>query len=111
MDALAAGLAAGQEQPLDNSEDSAVAETSSGGRDAVEWVSVATAVGTPNATIIAGRLESNHIPTRVTQEAAGVHALAVNVGMLGVAHVWVPAEYEEQSLDILAQEWDEEEEE
>lgn len=75
----------------------------------IRWVSVATAVGTPNAVIIAGRLQSYNIPARVTQEAAGVHVIAVTVGLLGTAHVWVPEEYREAAEEILAADAQEEE--
>jgi hypothetical protein len=107
MSAWISGLSAEHSQPLDESE--SAAETSRGGNEAVEWVTVASTVGTPNAVIIAGRLENHGIPTRVTQEAAGLHAIPVNVGMLSSAKVWVPAEHEAQALEILSQDWDEEE--
>jgi hypothetical protein len=84
-------------------------ETTPSHDEEVSWVNVATAVGTPNAVIIAGRLESYGIPTRVTQEPAGVHAIAVTVGLLGTARVWVPEEYREQAEEILATDADEEE--
>ena len=86
-----------------------MAEGTGGGEDSVQWVRVASTTGTPNAVIIAGRLESNGIPTRVTQESIGVHVFAVNVGVLGTAYVWVPQEREEQATSILALEWEEEE--
>lgn len=89
--------------------DRARTETTSAHDEGVNWVNVATAVGTPNAVIIAGRLESYDIPTRVTQEPAGVHAIAVTVGLLGTARVWVPEEYQEQAEEILARDADEEE--
>ncbi len=87
----------------------AESETTSSHDEEVNWVSVASAVGTPNAVIIAGRLQSYNIPTRVTQEAAGVHAIAVTVGLLGTARVWVPEEYQAQAEAILATDADEEE--
>jgi hypothetical protein len=67
-------------------------------------------MGTPNAVIIAGRLGTHQIPTRVTQEAAGARAFAVTVGILGTAHVWVPEEYVALAESVLATEWDDEEE-
>ena len=105
MDLLMAGPSTGQTRPLDDLD----AETTGGGEDGVHWVKVATAAGTPNAIIIAGRLEYRKIPTRVTQEAAGLHVFAVNVGLLGEAHVWVPEEFQEQAQAILDKDWDEEE--
>jgi hypothetical protein len=89
--------------------DRAEREATAAHDEEVHWVSVASAVGTPNAVIIAGRLESYDIPTRVTQEAAGVHAIAVTVGLLGTARVWVPEEYREQAEEILATDAEEEE--
>jgi hypothetical protein len=94
---------------LEKRGDRATIETTSAHDEEVNWVNVATAVGTPNAVIIAGRLESYDIPTRVTQEPAGVHAIAVTVGLLGTARVWVPEEYKEQAEEILATDADEEE--
>jgi hypothetical protein len=86
-----------------------VAQTTRGGEESVTWVKVASAAGTPNATVIAGRLESCDIPTRVTQESAGVFGYAVNVGILGTAHVWVPEDLKEQADRVLEMDWDEEE--
>jgi hypothetical protein len=104
MSELAAAL-----PDLDKQGSHAESETTSAHDEEVNWVSVATAVGTINAVIIAGRLQSYDIPTRVTQEAAGVHAIAVTVGLLGTARVWVPEEYQEQAEEILATDADEEE--
>ena len=85
-------------------------ETTKGQDEPVKWTRVATVGGKPTASIIAGRLEVNGIPTRVTQEAAGVNVFAVNVGILGSAHIWVPEEYQEQAENILAHDWADEEE-
>ncbi len=84
-------------------------EAKSADEEEIQWVQVATAVGTPNATIIAGRLQSQEIPAKVTQEAAGVNVFAVTVGLLGTAHVWVPEEYRELAETILAADAEEEE--
>jgi len=110
MDDLTAKLSLGQAWPA-RDEKTAAAEATGGRDEAVNWVRVATTVGTPNAAIVAGRLQSHQIPTRVTQEAAGVHAIAVNVGIFGTAHVWVPQERQEQAQAILATNWSEEQEE
>ena len=104
MDAMAAGLEGDQSHAKDQA-----GETTSGKDQEIRWVQVATAIGTPNAVIIAGRLESVQIPTRVTQESAGMSTFAVNVGILGTAHVWVPEEYKDRALDLLADAADEEE--
>ena len=109
MDALAAGLSAGRVRPLDDEKEIAPAEATRGQDEPVEWAEVAATMGTPNAVIIAGRLETHNIPTRVTQEAAG-RVYAINVGVLGTAHVWVPQEFAEQAEEILAVDWGEGEE-
>ncbi len=80
-----------------------------GDQESVVWVEVVSTAGTPNAIVIAGRLESCQIPTRVTQESAGVFGYAVNVGILGTARVWVPEEFKEEAERILEMDWDEEE--
>jgi hypothetical protein len=110
MDGLVAGLAHGRSQPRRDEADSGAAETTGGRPEYVKWVEVATTVGHANAVIISGRLESNDIPTRITQEAAGTSVLPVNVGILSQAQVWVPEEYEAAAREILAQEMEEEEE-
>jgi len=79
------------------------------GDDPEEWVSVATTLGKSNATIIAGRLESHGILTRVTQEAAGISVFPVNVGILAEAHVWVQKESVALAQEILSSDLDEEE--
>ena len=90
-------------------EGSEAAEVTGGGEEPIVWVEVASAVGTPNAVVIAGRLESCGIPARVTQESAGVYGYAVNVGILGTARVWVPEEFSAQAAEVLEIDWDEEE--
>lgn len=110
MDVLATDYTAGRGNSTDEGGRVAAGETTGGHEEPVCWVRVATATGTPNATIIAGRLESVGIPTRVTQEAAGINVIAVNVGLLGTAYVWVPEEFEEQALQVLSETWDDEEE-
>jgi hypothetical protein len=109
MDGLVAGFAERRHQPTGRESDAAAADTTRGGSEPVKWVEVATTMGRANAVIIAGRLESHDIPTRITQEAAGASVLPVNVGILAQAHVWVPEEYEEAARAILAQDVDEEE--
>jgi hypothetical protein len=87
---------------LDNSIEENTMESAHGGNEPVEWARVATVAGIQLATIIAGRLESYGILTRVTQEAAGVSVFPVNVGILSQAHVWVPQESLERAMEILA---------
>lgn len=110
MTTLAAGLAADGSKSADEAEKKETKERTGGRPEEVKWVEVATALGTPNAVIIAGRLESSGVPTWVRQEAVGVYALAVNVGLLGTAYVMVPEEYYEVAREILSYDFSEEEE-
>lgn len=109
MDGLAAGMSQERKGRAGDETDAGASETTGGRREFVKWVEVATTMGHTQAVIIAGRLESYHIPTRITQEAAGSSVLPVNVGILSQAQVLVPEEYEAVALEILAQEMDEEE--
>lgn len=108
MNALASSFSSERNRQPEQ-EGSKAAEVTGGGEEPIVWVEVASAVGTPNAVVIAGRLESCGIPTRVTQESAGVYGYAVNVGILGTARVWVPEEFGAQATEVLEIEWDEEE--
>jgi hypothetical protein len=109
MDGLAAGMSKGRSRPAGDEADAGAKETTGGRREAVRWVRVATTIGRGRAVIIAGRLESHDIPTRVTQEAAGASVLPVGAGLLAQAHVLVPEEYEAVAGEILAEDADEEE--
>lgn len=82
--------------PLPSSE----SDTTPGGAKEIKWEVIARTTGIVQATIIAGRLQSENIPARAWQEAAG-QALGLLVGILGTGHVAVPEEYVEQALDIL----------
>ena len=74
-------------------------ETTSGDDEPVDWVPVATARGVAEAHLIAGRLNNEGIPARVSQEAAGA-ALGLSVG-LGQIRVLVPEPLEARALVIL----------
>jgi hypothetical protein len=75
-------------------------EATGGGDDEpVDWVPVATAQGVEVAHLIAGRLNSEGIPTRISQEAAGA-AIGLSVG-LGQIHVLVPEPLEARAVSIL----------
>lgn len=89
--------AASQPFPLQPDEDSA----SPGDRQEVRWETVARTAGLVPATIIAGRLRAEGIPTRAWQEGAG-RALGLTVGLLGTGYVDVPEEYADQALEILS---------
>jgi hypothetical protein len=77
------------------------------------WEEVAQTNGLTVAEIMVGRLQAEGIPARAWQEGAG-HALGLTVGLLGMGHVEVPAEFADQAREILAVgedlEFDEEEE-
>lgn len=109
MSAFVAGLSGEQGRSLDEDAQNITEEGTGGQDEPVTWVQVATAMGRPNAVIIAGRLESCGVPTMVTQESAGVNVYPVTIGAFGTAHIWVPEEFERQAREILDQEWDEEE--
>ncbi|MBK8985653.1 MAG: DUF2007 domain-containing protein [Chloroflexi bacterium] len=77
-------------------------------------MTVAKTYGLTQATIIAGRLQSEGVPARAWQEGAG-QATGLIIGKLGTGHVVVPAAFEQKALEILAEtpdegNWDEEEE-
>lgn len=74
-------------------------ETTGGDDEPVEWVPVATAMGEIEANVIAGRLNSEGIPTRIRQESAGA-ALGLTVG-LGQILVLVPEPVVERAVRIL----------
>lgn len=75
-------------------------ETTGGGDDEpVRWLTVATAMGEAEASLIVGRLENEGIPARISQEAAG-HALGLTVGLFQI-RVVVPEEVYQQALDVL----------
>lgn len=74
-------------------------ETTGGDDEPVDWVPVATAMGEIEANVVAGRLNSEGIPTRIRQESAGA-ALGLSVG-LGQILVLVPEPMAERALRIL----------
>lgn len=61
---------------------------------------VLTTYNLGEAYIVAGRLESNDIPTSVVQEPAG-SALGINIGTLGEIRLVVRAVDYERALSIL----------
>lgn len=83
--------------------------SNSGGNE-INWEIVAKAPGFAAATIVAGRLQAEGVPTRVWQEGAG-QAIGLTIGILGTGFVAVPEEYAEQAQQILsetAEVWDDE---
>jgi hypothetical protein len=89
------GLAGWMSEGEDAQED----EATGGDDEPVNWVPVATALGAIEAHLIAGRLNNEGIPTRISQEAAGA-ALGLTVG-LGQIRVLVPESLAERALRIL----------
>ncbi len=71
-----------------------------GSNEEIRWEVVARTPGITPAHIIAGRLQSEGIPARAWQEAAG-QAYGITVGLLGTGYVSVPEEYVDEALDIL----------
>jgi hypothetical protein len=74
----------------------------------VRWVAVHATSGMVDATIVAGRLETEGIPTRLEYEAAGV-IYAVTVDGLGEVRVMVPHEHLEKAREILSRSYENEE--
>jgi hypothetical protein len=75
-------------------------EKGSGDDEPPAWVPVATPGTAIEARLIVGWLESEGLPARISQEAAGA-ALGLTVG-LGRIHILVPAPLEERALALLA---------
>ena len=65
------------------------------------WVPVQAVSGMADASIIAGRLETEGIPTRLEYEAAGV-IYAVTVDGLGEVKIMVPREEVERAREVLS---------
>jgi hypothetical protein len=70
--------------------------------DEEKWGVAFTASGITNANIIAGRLETEGIPTRLKYEAVGA-IYAITIDGLGEVAVLVPANYLERAREILSQ--------
>lgn len=75
-------------------------ETTPGSAEPIQWVSVAAALGPAQAEILRGRLETEGIPARVAQEAAG-GVYGLTVGLLGQVDVLVPEEQAARAREIL----------
>lgn len=69
------------------------------------WELIATAAGMTQAKIIAGRLESEGIPTQLRYEAAGT-IYAITVDGLGEVKILVPAPDWEKAKEILSRSYD-----
>ncbi len=76
-------------------------ETTPAGQEPIKWVSVAAALGPAQAEILRGRLETEGIPARVAQEAAG-GVYGLTVGLLGQVDVIVPEEQAARAREVLS---------
>ena len=76
--------------------------------DEAAWKLVATASGMTQANIIAGRLESEGIATRLRYEAAG-SIYAVTIDGLGEVRILVPLADWERAKELLARSYDDRE--
>ena len=74
--------------------------------DAVPWEPVATASGMAQANIIAGRLQSEGISTKLHYEAAGA-IYAITIDGLGEVRILVLATDRERAKEVLSRSYDE----
>ena len=70
------------------------------------WEAVATASGMTQANIIAGRLESEGIPTKLDYEAAGA-IYAITIDGLGEVRILVPVDDWERAREVLSRSYEE----
>jgi len=75
------------------------------GTDDVLWEVIATAAGMTQANIIAGRLESEGIPTKLHYEAAG-SIYAITIDGLGEVRILVPAADREKTKEVLSRSYE-----
>jgi len=75
---------------------------------AVLWEAVAAASGMAQANIIAGRLETEGISTRLHYEAAGA-IYAITIDGLGEVRILVPVVDWERAKEVLSRSYDESE--
>ena len=71
-----------------------------------KWEIVHTASGMTGANIVAGRLTTEGIPTRLKYEAVGA-IYAITIDGLGQVDVLVPGQWLEKAREILARSYDE----
>lgn len=97
--------------PNANKKDKAkTSETTKGGSEHTTWLTIAENLNPGEAIVIKGRLESEDIPTVLQQEALG-SVLGLTVGPLGSAKISVPEPLAERALAILAETFDDDENE
>ncbi len=88
-----------------NPDNETTAETTSGTKEAAQWVKVAVSLNPAEATVIKSRLESEGVIAIIQQEALG-SVLGLSVGPLGSAKVLVPELQADQALEILSETFD-----
>ena len=93
-----------------DSDEATSSETTHGGAESTQWVVVAANLNPAEAAVIKARLESQGILAIVQQEAVGI-VLGLTVGPLGSARVLVPEPLAEQALAILAETFEDDEDE
>jgi hypothetical protein len=74
--------------------------------DETKWEIVHSESGMAKANIVAGRLESEGIPTKLKYEAVGA-IYAITVDGLGQIDILVPAEHVESAREILCRSYSE----
>jgi hypothetical protein len=72
------------------------------------WEVISTAAGMTQAKIIAGRIESDGIPTQLRYEAAGT-IYAITVDGLGEVKILVPVPDWERAKELLSRSYDDDE--
>jgi hypothetical protein len=76
-------------------------ETTGGGNEPVEWVSVLTTFDTVQSTIALARLRDEGIPAHWRQEAAS-RVYPVGIGSLGQIDIMVPEDLAGHASEVLA---------
>ncbi|MEA2014994.1 MAG: DUF2007 domain-containing protein [Thermodesulfobacteriota bacterium] len=71
-----------------------------------KWEIANVSSGMINATIVAGRLESEGIPVRLQYEAVGV-IYGLTIDGLGGVRVMVPSNYLKMACEVLAESYEE----
>ena len=74
--------------------------------DEEKWEVACRASGMTNANIIAGRLETEGIPTRLKYEAVGA-IYAITIDGLGEVKVMVPESLLDKAREVLSRSYDE----
>ncbi len=69
--------------------------------DEEKWVTAYTASGMANANIVAGRLETEGIPTRLKYEAVGA-IYAITIDGLGKVEILVPESFLGNAREVLS---------